>query len=298
MADRDLRGYGQHPPHPRWPGAARIAVQFVLNVEEGGESTVVNGDEFSEAYLHELPGRTARSGERDFSVEGMYEYGSRAGVWRVLDLFASRGVPLTAFAVGRALEHNPDIGKALRDAGHEVAGHGYRWIDYRNVPEDTERDHIRRTIEIIERVCGKRPVGWYTGRVSARTRQLLRDDGGFLYDSDAYNDDLPYWLPGPPAHLVVPYTLVNNDIRYLLPNGCSTADDFFQHLKDAFDCLWLEGETHPKMMSIGLHARIGGHPARAGAVTRFVDYVQSKQDVWLCRREEIARHWIAAHPCP
>ena len=296
MPVRDLIGYGGRPPHPRWPGEARLAVQFVLNVEEGGERTLLNGDEESESYLHELPGRPARAGERDLSVEGMYEYGSRAGVWRILELFRTRDLPLTAFAVGRALELNPGIGHALRDAGHEVAGHGERWVDYRDVPEEEERRHIRRTVEIIERTCGQRPVGWYTGRVSSNTRRLIREEGGFLYSSDAYNDDLPYWLEGSPPHLVIPYTLVNNDARYLLPNGFASGEDFFRTLKDAFDLLWREGERSPKMMSVGLHGRISGHPARAMALARFLDHVGSHDAVWICRREEIARHWIAEHP--
>jgi peptidoglycan/xylan/chitin deacetylase (PgdA/CDA1 family) len=222
----------------------------------------------------------------------MYEYGSRAGVWRILDLFRTRNLPLTAFAVGRALELNPELGRALAALGHEVAGHGYRWLDYRDVPEDEERRHIRLTVEVIERICGRRPVGWYTGRVSPNTRRLVREEGGFLYGSDAYNDDLPYWLPGSPPFLMIPYTLVNNDARYLLPTGPSSGDDFLRLLKDAFDMLWLEGEDHPKMMSVGLHGRISGHPARAMALARFLDYVQDHESVWICRREEIARHWI------
>lgn len=298
MSERDLLGYGAHPPHPRWPGAARIAVQFVLNVEEGAESCILNGDAQSEAYLHELPGRPPRTRERDFSVEGMYEYGSRAGVWRILELFGTRGLPLTAFAVGRALELSPEIGHALGAAGHEVAGHGYRWIDYRDIPEDEERRHIQRTLDVIERTCGKRPVGWYTGRVSRNTRRLLRENGGFLYSSDAYNDDLPYWLAGSPAHLVIPYTLVNNDVRYLLGNGLASGEDFFRLLTDAFDLLWQEGERCPKMMSVGLHGRISGHPARAMGLARFLDYVQGQDAVWVCRREDIARHWMAEHPAP
>jgi allantoinase len=296
MWERDLVGYGSCPPHPRWPHEARVAVQFVLNIEEGAESSILNGDARSEAWLHELPGRPPRTGERDLSVEGMYEYGSRAGVWRVLRLFSARELPLTAFAVGRALELNPQIAGALRAAGHEVAGHGYRWLDYREIPEDEEREHIRRTIESIERLCGTRPVGWYTGRVSHNTRRLLREEGGFLYDSDAYNDDLPYWLAGSPSHLVIPYTLVNNDARYLLPNGFASGAELFSLLKDAFDFLWQEGEHHSKMMSIGLHGRISGHPARAMALKRFLDHVQSHDRVWICRREEIARHWMAEHP--
>ena len=296
MHERDLIGYAGHPPHARWPDGARVALQFVLNVEEGAESCILNGDARSEAYLHELPGRLPRSGERDLSVEGMYEYGSRAGVWRVMELFRARGLPLTAFAVGRALELNPEIGRALCAAGHEVAGHGYRWLDYREVPEDEERRHIDLTLEIIERICGKRPVGWYTGRVSHNTRRLLREDGGLLYSSDAYNDDLPYWLPGAPPQLVVPYTLVNNDARYLMAHGFASGEDFFRMLADAFDLLWQEGEQAPKMMSVGLHARISGHPARAMALARFLDYVRGRDAVWICRREDIARHWIVAHP--
>lgn len=296
MSERDLAGYGRNPPHPRWPGNARIAVQFVLNVEEGAESTILNDDAQSETYLHELPGRPVRTGERDFSVESMYEYGSRSGVWRLIDLFAKRDVPLTAFVVGRTLELTPDIGHALREAGHEIAGHGYRWLDYRNIPEATEREHIGRTFDVIESVCGTRPVGWYTGRVSQNTRRLAREQTGLLYDSDAYNDDLPYWLSDGPAHLVIPYTLVTNDVRYLLPNGCTCADGFYQLLQDTFDCLWREGAMRPKMMSVGLHGRISGHPGRMVAISRFIDYVKKRDQVWICRRAEIARHWYSEHP--
>lgn len=293
---RDLIGYGGRPPHPHWPNGARVAVQFVLNIEEGAERSILNGDEQSENYLHELPGRPPRLGERDLSVEGMYEYGSRAGVWRILELFERRGLPLTAFAVGQALELNPAIGRALAAAGHEVAGHGYRWIDYRQMAEAEERRHIQLTIEAIERTCGRRPVGWYTGRVSPNTRRLLRKEGGFLYTSDAYNDDLPYWLPTTPPQLVIPYTLINNDFRYLLPTGYSSGADFLQLLKDAFDFLWQEGAHQPKMMSVGLHGRISGHPARAMALVHFLDYLQAHDAVWICRREEIARHWLREHP--
>lgn len=295
---RDLVGYAGHPPHPHWPGEARVAVQFVLNIEEGAERSTLNGDAQSEEYLHELPGRPPRMGERDLSVESMYEYGSRAGVWRILELFNARNLPLTAFAVGQALELNPDIGLALNTAGHEIAGHGYRWIDYRDVSEAEERRHIRLAIEIIEQVCGQRPVGWYTGRVSHNTRRLLREEGGFLYTSDAYNDDLPYWLAGSPPMLVIPYTLVNNDARYLLPTGLASGDDYFHLLKDAFDLLWQEGAQRPKMMSVGLHGRISGHPARAMAIARFLDYVQAHDSVWICRRDEIARHWMREHSTP
>jgi len=296
MPERDLIGYGGSPPHAGWPGEARVAVQFVLNIEAGAESCILNGDDRSESYLHELPGRPARLGERDLSVESLYEYGARAGVWRILDLFGERGLPLTAFAAGRALELNPPLARALAASGHEVAGHGYRWLDYRAIPEDEERRHIRQTIEIIERMCGQRPVGWYTGRVSHNTRRLLREEGGFLYSSDAYNDDLPYWLKGSPPHLIIPYTLVNNDARYLLADGLSSGEDFLSLLKDAFDCLWLEGARRPKLMTVGLHGRISGQPARAMALARFLDVIRSRDRVWVCRREDIARHWIALHP--
>ncbi len=296
MRERDLAGYSGRPPHAQWPGQARVAVQFVLNVEEGAESSIVNGDAGSEALLHEMPGRTARLGERDPSVESLYEYGSRAGVWRILEMFHERALPLTAFAVGRALELSPRLGQALAEAGHEIAGHGWRWIDYHGVAVDEERRHIRQTIATIERVCGRRPVGWYTGKVSLNTRQLLREEGGFLYDSDVYDDDLPHWLPGAPPHLLIPYSLVTNDFRYLLPTGPASGDEFFGLLKDAFDVLWHEGAQRPKMMSVGLHGRISGHPARAMALMRFLDHVQRHDAVWLCRREDIARHWRAQHP--
>ena len=296
MIGRDLVGYGGRPPHPHWPDGARIAVQFVLNIEEGAESCILNGDDRSEAYLHELSGRPARMGERDLSVESLYEYGSRAGVWRILGLFEERGMPLTAFATGRALELNPVVAGALRQAGHEVAGHGYRWLDYHDIPEAVEREHINRTVEIIERLCGRRPLGWYTGRVSAHTRRLLREEGGFLYSSDAYNDDLPYWLPDPPAHLIIPYTLVNNDARYVLWNGVGTGDEFFRLLHAAFECLWREGSRTPKLMSVGLHGRISGHPARAEGLARFLDVVREREAVWVCRREDVALHWKKVHP--
>lgn len=297
MSERDLVGYGGRPPHSQWPNGARVALQFVLNVEEGAESSVLNGDAESEAYLHELPGRPARRGERDLSVESLYNYGARAGVWRLLELFRERHLPLTVFATGRALELNPPLVRALVSSGHEIAGHGYRWLDYHRIPEDEERQHIRRTIRLIEALTGQRPRGWYTGRVSLSTRRLLVQEGDFLYDSDAYDDDLPYWLPeSSPPHLIIPYTLVNNDARYLMRSGFSCGDDFFQQLRDAFDQLWHEGERAPKLMSIGLHGRISGHPARAMALSRFLDFISRQPQVWVCRREEIARHWRQVHP--
>ncbi|NTW84438.1 MAG: polysaccharide deacetylase family protein [Chlorobiaceae bacterium] len=298
MDGRDLCGYGGKPPHAHWPGEARVAVQFVLNIEEGAESTVINGDARSENYLHELYGRPAREGERDFSVEGMYEYGSRTGFWRILELFSDRNLPLTAFASGKALELNPAIGQALAAKGHEIAGHGYRWLDYRDIPEEEEHRHIEATVDIIRQLCGRRPAGWYTGRISRNTLRLIREEGGFIYSSDAYNDDLPYWLSGYRPLLAIPYSLVNNDLRFLLPNGFACGDDFFHQLRDAFDQLWNEGIGRPKMMSIGLHPRITGHPARAMALIRFLDYVKERDAVWICRREEIARHWQTLYPQP
>nr|WP_207143816.1 polysaccharide deacetylase family protein [Thiococcus pfennigii] len=290
---RDLRGAGRTPPDPRWPGGARLALQFVLNVEEGAERTILNGDDGSEDYLAELPGTRRRLGQRHYSAEGFYDYGARVGLWRLLRLFEARALPLTAFAAGRALELNPEAGAALAELGHEVAGHGYRWIDYRDVDEATERAHIARTCRIIEAVTGRRPVGWYTGRVSPNTRRLLVEAGGFLYDSDAYDDERPYWLSdGGRAHLIIPYSLVTNDIHWLLAPGCTTADDFFARLRDAFDVLWAEGRERPALMSVGLHARISGHPARAAAVARFLDHVAAHEGVWICRRREIAEHWI------
>ncbi|BBM04244.1 hypothetical protein GL2_43180 [Microbulbifer sp. GL-2] len=296
MLKRDLTGYEGKPPHPHWPGGARVAVQFVLNIEEGAESSIVNGDTQSESYLHELVGRLPRVGKRDFSVESMYEYGSRAGVWRLLDLFGERKLSLTAFASGLSLELNPKIGSALVAAGHEVAGHSYRWLDYQNVSIEDERRDIKRTIKIIKRITGSPPSGWYTGRASLHTRKLLDVEDDILYISDSYSDDLPYWQSGMSKKLIVPYTLVNNDMKYLMPNGFPSGEDFFLLLKDAFEFLWKEGKKHPKMMSVGLHSRISGHPARAMAVARFLDHIMGFNSVWICRREEIAKHWMLVHP--
>ncbi|WP_444931710.1 polysaccharide deacetylase family protein [Microbulbifer sp. SSSA002] len=293
MYERDLEGYAGRPPHPHWPGEARIAVQFVLNLEEGSESSPLNGDRESESYLHELPGRPARVGRRDFSVESMYEYGSRAGVWRLLDIFESFNVPLTIFATGQALELNPLLAQALVTGGHEIAGHGYRWIDYKNSPKGREKHDIQLTVKVIEQLTTRPPFGWYTGRVSAHTRSLVREIEGLLYTSDSYSDDLPFWGQQADPLLVVPYTLVNNDIQYLLPSGCTTADDFFSLLKSAFDQLWREGSVCPKLMSVGLHGRVSGHPARATGVYRFLKYIQSFESVWVCRRKDVAQHWIS-----
>lgn len=289
---RRLQRDGPHAPDPRWPGGARLALQFVLNVEEGAEHTVLNGDAGSEAYLPEFQGAQPLLGRRHFSTESLYDYGAQVGFWRLLGLFAARRLPLTAFAVGRALELVPEAGAALAAAGHEVAGHGWRWIDYRDIDEATEREHIRRTCEVIERCTGAAPVGWYTGRVSPNTRRLLVERGGLLYDADAYDAEWPYWLgDGQRAHLVVPYTLLHNDLRYVTSPGCAHADDFFALLRDGFDRLWAEGATQPRMMSVGLHSRFSGHPARAVAVERFLDHVAAHDGVWVCRRRDIAEHW-------
>jgi putative urate catabolism protein len=294
---RDLIGYGDTPPDPHWPNGAKLAVQFVLNYEEGGENTVLNGDPGSEIYLTEVPGGQPVMGARDLSTESQYEYGSRVGVWRILRLFAERKIEFTCYGVGLALERNPAVAKAMHAAGHEIASHGYRWINYRDVPEEIEREHMRKAIAAIERLTGQRPLGWYTGRISPQTRKLVAEDGGFLYDSDAYNDDLPYWVEiAGKGHLVIPYTLDNNDMKFSVPPGFTSGDGWFNYLKDAFDVLHKEGQRHPRMMSIGLHCRLAGRPGRFAALERFVDYVQSHTDVWICKRVDIAKHWRQVHP--
>lgn len=296
---RDPRGYGRERPHPRWPGGARVAVSFVLSVEEGGERSPAEGDACAEAYLHDLAGAPNPPGVRHPGIEGLFDYGSRAGIWRLLRLFDAHGFPLTAFAVGRALERTPGIGAALAAAGHEVAGHGWRWMSYRDVPEEVEREHVRRTIDVIERTAGTRPVGWYTGRVSARTRRLLVEEGGFLYDSDSYADDLPFRVRVAGAdHLVIPHSLITNDMRFVTSPGLATGDDLFALLRDAFDLLWDEGASAPAMMTVGLHPRLSGHPARAAGLARFLDHVAARDAVWVCRRADIARHWAGPTPPP
>jgi len=294
---RDLIGYADNPPDPQWPQGARLAVQFVLNYEEGGENTVLNGDAGSEVYLTEVPGGQPVMGARDLSTESQYEYGSRVGVWRILRLFAERKINFTCYGVGLALERNPGVAKAMAAAGHEIASHGYRWINYRDVPEEVEREHLHKAIAAIERLTGQRPLGWYTGRISPQTRRLVAEEGGFLYDSDAYNDDLPYWVEiAGKGHLIIPYTLDNNDMKFSVPPGFSSGDGWFNYLKDAFDVLRREGQRQPRMMSIGLHCRLAGRPGRFAALERFVDYVQSHNDVWVCKRVDIARHWRQVHP--
>lgn len=294
---RDFTGYGPNPPDARWPNGARVALSFVLNYEEGGENTPLNGDPITEAYLHEVPGGQPRRGMRDESTESQFDYGARVGVWRVLRLFRERGLRLTVYGVGRALELNPAAGQAFAEAGHEIACHGYRWINYAEVDEATEREHIARNIAAVQQTTGTTPVGWYTGRISGNTRRLVAEHGGFLYDSDAYDDDLPHYVPvnGKP-HLVIPYTFDNNDMKFAVPPGFGTTDAFTAYLKDSLDFLREEGRTTPRMMSVGLHCRLVGRSGRAAALARFLDHVVACPDVWVCTRAEIARHWWKEHP--
>jgi len=298
---RDLRGYGRNPPHPQWPGNARVAVQFVLNYEEGGENCVLHGDAGSEQFLSEMASPPAFPA-RHLSMESIYEYGSRVGVWRLLREFERRGLPLTVFGVGMALERCPEVAAAFVEAGHEIACHGWRWISYQAVDEATERAHLQAALESFQRTLGQRPAGWYTGRDSPNTRRLVADAGGFEYDSDYYGDDLPFWLQvrrtdGALApHLVVPYTLDCNDMRFALPQGYSHGDEFFQYLRDAFDVHYAQGDERPTMMSIGMHCRLLGRPGRLRALQRFLDHVQRHERVWITRRVDIARHWRQVHP--
>lgn len=295
---RDLIGYRGQPPHANWPNKARIAVQFVLNYEEGAENCVLHGDPASEMFLSEIIGAQPFDGRRHLSMESIYEYGSRAGVWRILELFRSREVPLTVFAVAMAMERHPEVIEACLKAGHEIASHGYRWINYDGFSESLEREHMERAIEIHQRVTGQKPAGWYTGRTSEHTRRLVAQYDHFEYDADDYSDDLPFWsrIETQRPHLVVPYTLDTNDMRFATPQGFHTGEQFYQYLKDAFDVLYAEGESSPKMLSIGLHCRLIGRPARFLALQQFLDYALSHEQVWIPRRIDIARHWVTEHP--
>jgi allantoinase len=294
---RNVVGYGAHPPDPKWPGEARVAVQFVLNYEEGSENCILHGDSASEGFLSEIIGAQPYAGLRHMNMESLYEYGSRAGFWRLHRLFTARAIPVTVYGVAMALERNPAAVGAMLSAGWEIASHGYRWIDYQFVAEEVEREHLHKALDIHTRVTGSRPLGWYTGRCSPNTRKLVVEEGGFLYDADSYADDLPYWVAdyGMP-HLVIPYTLDANDMRFATNQGFNSGDQFFTYLKDSFDILYAEGETAPKMMSVGLHCRLVGRPGRAAALGRFLDYVQGHERVWLCRRLDIAHHWRVHHP--
>jgi len=305
---RDLIGYGRTPPHAKWPGGARIAVQFVLNYEEGGENCVLHGDKASETFLSEIIGAQAFE-MRHMSMESIYEYGSRAGLWRLLRMFEDRKLPLTIFGVSMALKRHPEAVAAFRELGHEIACHGLRWISYQHIDEATERAHMQEAVQIIKEMTGDAPLGWYTGRDSPNTRRLVVEHGGFTYDADYYGDDLPFWeqvtvsVDGKPLtkpHLVVPYTLDTNDMRFAAMQGFNSGTQFFDYLKDAFDVLYAEGDPNgldrPKMMSIGLHCRLVGRPGRAAALARFLDYIQSHDKVWITRRIDIANHWHATHP--
>ena len=294
---RDLIGYGRTPPDPKWPDNAVIAVQFVVNYEEGGENNILHGDAASEAFLSETVGAQPWPGMRNMNIESVYEYGSRAGFWRLWRLFTQRSVPVTVYGVATALARNPEAVAAMKEADWEIASHGLKWIDYRDYSEDAERADMREAIRIHTETTGARPLGWYTGRISTQTIRLAAEEGGFLYSSDTYADDLPYWIKGPrEPFLIIPYTLDANDMRFAMPQGFNAGDQFFGYLKDAFDILYAEGEAGaPKMMSVGLHCRLVGRPGRAASLARFIDYVLAKDRVWLPRRIDIAWHWHAYH---
>ncbi len=302
---RDLIGYSRTPPHAQWPKGARIAVQFVLNYEEGGENCVLHGDAGSEQFLSEMANPAAYP-DRHLSMESIYEYGARAGVWRILREFERRGWPLTIFGVSMALQRHPELTQAFVELGHEIACHGWRWIHYQTMDEAVEREHMRIGMQIIEEMTGQRALGWYTGRDSPHTRRLVADYGGFAYDSDYYGDDLPFWTEVQRSdgqtvpHLIVPYTLDVNDMRFSLPQGYAQGEDFFTYLRDTFDLLYAEGDpagdNAPKMMSVGMHCRLLGRPGRFRAFQRFLDHVAQHDQVWVCRRIDIAEHWRRVHP--
>jgi allantoinase len=289
---RDMIGYGSNQPKISWPKNARIAVQIVLNYEEGAENCILNGDKYSEVFLSEIIGAKPVNG-RHINMESLYEYGSRSGFWRLHKIFQEKKIPITIFGVGMALEKNPEICKAIKNSNYEVASHGWKWIDYQNVKKSDEKKHMKLSIKKIEEIFGHRPLGWYTGRCSPNTRDLVFEDGGFLYDSDSYSDDLPYWeFKKKKKQLIIPYTLDNNDMRFATNQGFNTGEHFFTYLKDSFDALYEEGKTNPKMMSVGLHCRIIGKPGRIQSLKRFLDYILKHEDVWICKRIDIAKHWI------
>jgi len=289
-------GYGSKKLEVKWPNNARIALQIVLNYEEGAENCVLHGDKHSEVFLSEIIGAQPVKG-RHINMESLYEYGSRSGFWRLHKLFQEKKIPITIFGVGMALEKNPEICKAIKNANYEVASHGWRWIDYQSVKKSEEKKHMKLVIKKIKEIFGERPLGWYTGRCSPNTRDLVFEEGGFLYDSDSYSDDLPYWeIRKKKKQLIIPYTLDNNDMRFVSNQGFNTGDHFFSYLKDSFDALYEEGKTNPKMMSVGLHCRLVGRPGRIQSLKRFLEYVLSHEDVWICKRIDIAKHWIKNYP--
>ena len=289
---RDLVGYGSKGKKISWPNNAKLALQIVLNYEEGGENSPLNGDKYSETFLSEIIGAKAIKG-RHISMESIYEYGSRSGFWRLDRLFKEKKIPITIFGVGLALKQNPEVCDAIKKGDYEIAAHGYRWIDYQDIKKSVEKNHMQQAIKIIKDIFGSRPLGWYTGRCSPNTRDLVFDDGGFLYDSDSYSDDLPYWeYRGTKKQLIIPYTLDNNDMRFATNQGFNTGDHFYSYLKDSFDTLYEEGKTNPKMMSVGLHCRLIGRPGRIQSLKKFLDYVLKFDDVWICKRVDIAKHWI------
>ena len=289
---RDLVGYGEKGKKISWPNNAKLALQIVLNYEEGGENSVLNGDKYSETFLSEIIGAKAIKG-RHISMESIYEYGSRSGFWRLDKLFKEKKIPITIFGVGLALKQNPEVCHAIKNGDYEIAAHGYRWIDYQDVKKSVEKKHMQQAIKTIKDIFGSRPLGWYTGRCSPNTRDLVFDDGGFLYDSDSYSDDLPYWENrGKKKQLIIPYTLDNNDMRFATNQGFNTGDHFYNYLKDSFDALYEEGKTNPKMMSVGLHCRLIGRPGRIQSLKKFLDYVLKFEDIWICKRIDIAKHWI------
>ena len=293
---RNMVGYGSKGPKVEWPNNARIALQIVLNYEEGAENCIINGDKHSEVFLSEIIGAQPVKG-RHINMESLYEYGSRSGFWRLHKLFQEKKIPITIFGVGMALEKNPEICKAIKDANYEVASHGWRWIDYQSVKKSEEKKHMKLAIKKIKEIFGERPLGWYTGRCSPNTRDLVFEEGGFLYDSDSYSDDLPYWeIRKKKKQLIIPYTLDNNDMRFVANQGFNTGDHFFTYLKDSFDALYEEGKTNPKMMSVGLHCRLVGRPGRIRSLKKFLEYVLSHEDVWICKRIDIAKHWIKNYP--
>ena len=289
---RNMIGYGSKKIKVNWPNNARLALQIVLNYEEGAENSVLHGDKKSEVFLSEIIGAQPIKG-RHINMESLYEYGSRIGFWRIHELFQEKKIPITIFGVGMALERNPEICKAIIDADYEVASHGWRWIDYQNIKKSDEKKHMKLAIKTIKKIFGKRPLGWYTGRCSPNTRDLVFEDGGFLYDSDSYSDDLPYWeIRNKKKQLIIPYTLDNNDMRFATNQGFNTGDHFYTYLKDSFDALYEEGKNFPKMMSVGLHCRLIGKPGRIQSLKKFLDYVLKHEDIWICKRIDIAKHWI------